>query len=66
MSLFDWLIRRETIVALAIAGGLLSLAGWALTARRSGLALSVWCNRAAYAFMAVSMVLFIAAGIVRT
>ena len=65
VTAFDWLIRRETVIAFAVVGGVLSLAGWTLSLRRPSGTAAAWCNRAAYAFMAVSILLFIAAGMVR-
>lgn len=58
-----WLVRRETIVALAMAGGAFSIAAWALAGRAdAGAALARWCNGAAYGLMGASMLLFIVAG----
>ena len=60
----DWLFERSTVIALAIAGGVLSILasvslsrGWATKQQHKLL------NRAAYAFMAASMVLFVCAGL---
>lgn len=62
-SVLHWLIRRETVIALAVVGGILALASSILTSRRAPVAAATWCNRAAYAFMAASILLFILAGL---
>jgi hypothetical protein len=63
-AMLHWLTRRETIVALAMAGGVFSIASWALAGRSpGGASLARWCNGAAYAFMGASMLLFILAGL---
>jgi len=60
----DWLFDRTTVIALAIAGGVLSLlASWSHSTGRVTQQQHKLLNRAAYAFMAVSMVLFICAGL---
>jgi len=65
-SLLQLIVRRETVIALAVVGGVLSLFAWLLTARRAAApAAATWCNRAAYAFMAASMLVFILAGFIR-
>jgi len=65
-SLLQWLLRRETVIALAVVGGLFSVAAWLLSSRRAVVpAAATWCNRAAYAFMAASMLIFIVAGFAR-
>ena len=62
----SWLLSRDLIVALAITGGVLSIASSVLAARRAvPAAVATWCNRSAYAFMGASMLLFIAAGFSR-
>ncbi len=60
----DWLFDRSTVIALAIAGGVFSILaslasaqGWANPQQYKML------NRAAYVCMAVSMILFIGAGL---
>jgi len=59
----DWLFDRGTVIALAVGGGVFSILasfclsrGW-VTPQQFKL-----LNRAAYAFMTVSIVLFICAG----
>jgi len=65
-SLLQWILRRETVIALAVAGGVLSVAAWLLSSRRSAVpAAATWCNRAAYAFMGASMLVFIVTGFIR-
>ncbi len=55
--------RHETIVALAALGGILSALAWMLDRRgASPSSLILWCNRAAYALMGTSMLLFVVAG----
>lgn len=61
-DLLPWLTRRETIVALAIAGGAFSLVSSLAGARRVG-RMAAWCNAAAYGLMGTSMLLFILAGL---
>ncbi len=62
--MLDWLTRHDTIVGLALAGGALSVLSWLLPGRRGAAApLARWCNGAAYAFMAASILLFIIAGL---
>ena len=60
----DWLFDRSTVIALAIAGGVFSilasfsrLRGWVTDSQFKLL------NRAAYAFMAASIILFILVGL---
>lgn len=65
-SLLQWLLRRETVIALAVAGGVLSFVAWLLSSRGAvAPAAATWCNRAAYGFMAASMLIFIVAGFTR-
>jgi len=56
-----WLLSRETMIALAVAGALLSVAASSLGARlgRPGAA---WLSRLGYACMGASMVLFVLLG----
>ena len=62
-AVLHWLVRRETIVALAMAGGAFSIASWALAGRApAGASLARWCDGAAYGLMGASMLLFILAG----
>jgi hypothetical protein len=64
VTLATWLLSRELIVGSAVVGGLLSVAAMALQA--SGLAGRAWVprvNRAAYLFMAISVLLFVASGL---
>ncbi len=59
----DWLLNRSTVIALAIIGGLISLV--ASLCRSRGILSEqqiTWLNKSAYAFMGVSMILFIVAG----
>lgn len=60
----DWLLDRSTVITLAVIGGLLSLlVSWLgprnlISAQQAG-----FLTKASYAFMAVSIVLFLAAGL---
>ena len=57
---------HQAIVALAIAGGVFSIAATLLAARGDGARRTArWVNGAAYGFMGASMVLFIVAGLAR-
>lgn len=57
---------RAVIIALAVAGGALSIAATLLSARGEGpRRLARWINGAAYGFMGASMVVFIIAGLTR-
>lgn len=58
----DWLLERSTVIGLAIVGGVLSVfASWCQS-RATMAQHANWINKAAYGFMAVSIVLFIGAG----
>ena len=59
----DWLLNRSTIIALAVIGGVISLA--ASLCRSRGILSEqqiVWLYKGAYAFMGASMILFIVVG----
>lgn len=57
---------HQGVVALAVFGGVLSLAAAVVGARGEGARRTArWINGAAYAFMGASMVLFIVAGLTR-
>jgi len=59
----DFLVQRGVVIALAVAGAVLSTAASALRARgRLGERGARGLNYAGYAFMGISMVLFILAG----
>jgi len=62
--LLEFFLQRSTVIALAITGGILSIiVSWCSTRgllSEKGLKL---LNKAAYTFMAVSMLLFVAAGL---
>lgn len=60
----DWLFDRSTVIALAIAGGVLSVL--ASLANSKGWATKQQCsvlNQAAYACMTISIVLFVCVGL---
>ena len=59
----DWIPGRAVIVALAVAGGALSVLSIWLRHRGRGAAWSRRLDAASYLFMGVSMFFFIAAGI---
>lgn len=60
----DWLFNRSTVIALALAGGAFSvLASWCHKTNRVSKDQLHLMNRAAYVFMAASMVLFVCAGL---
>ncbi len=62
-ALLHLLTRHETIVALAVTGAILSILASVLSRRpAAGAAAARWCNRAGYAFMGASMLLFVVAG----
>jgi hypothetical protein len=59
----DWLLDRTTIIGLAIVGGVFSmLASWCKSRGALAPPYAIWFGKASYAFMAVSVVLFIGAG----
>ena len=61
--MFDWLIERTTVVSLAVIGAMFSmLASWCRVRGKLSEQPIIWLNKAAYLFMAVSVILFIAAG----
>lgn len=60
----DWLFERSTVIALALIGGAFSLLGsWGSSKGWISTQQLHWMNRAAYAFMGASMVLFVLAGL---
>lgn len=62
--MLELLFSRGFVIGLAVIGGLLSLiSSWAQKRGRISEATAIWLNKAAYGFMGVSMVLFIAAGL---
>jgi len=59
----DWLLSRQTVIALAIVGGVLSvLASWGKSQGFLSAQPAYWINKTAYAFMLMSIVLFISVG----
>lgn len=64
--MLEFLLERSTVITLAVIGGVLSLLVSGLTGREtlSPKILNV-INKASYLFMMVSVVLFIAAGLIR-
>jgi H+/Cl- antiporter ClcA len=60
----DWLLNRPLIIGLAITGGVLSmLVSWCQSRAILSERLVIWLNKASYGFMTVSIILFIAAGL---
>lgn len=60
----DWLFSRPTIITLAVIGGLFSLlASWCQSRGVLSEQSAAWLNKASYAFMFTSMVLFIVVGL---
>ncbi len=61
----DWLLDRSTVIGLAIIGGVLSIAAsWCQVRGIVSEDIIKKLNQAAYAFMAVSIILFISAGMI--
>ena len=59
----EWLVTRETVITLAVLGAVASTAASALQVRgKISAARARQLNIAGYAFMGVSMLLFIIAG----
>ena len=64
--MLDFLLQRSTVIALALAGGALSIIASFCGTRGAISAQTLKIlNKAAYTFMAVSMILFVAAGLLR-
>jgi hypothetical protein len=62
--MLDLFLNRTTVVGLAIIGGVLSLlASWCQSRASVSEQKLKWLNKAAYVFMAVSIILFISAGL---
>jgi len=62
----DFFLQRSTVIALAITGGILSLiVSWCSAKGLLSEKNLKLLNKAAYAFMALSMVGFIAAGLLQ-
>lgn len=59
------LLKHETIIALAVVGGVFSILSSVLAARGGGSGVARWCNFVAYGFMGASIALFIFAGLLR-
>jgi uncharacterized membrane protein len=59
----EWLIARPTVIGIAVAGGVFSLAAMLLK-NKPGRAKLVWrLNMTSYLLMGASMLLFIVAGL---
>jgi len=56
----DWILNRETMIAMAVLGAAATVVATLPRIRSAGLARTV--NAAGYALMATSMLLFIVAG----
>ena len=62
--MLDLFLNRTTVVGLAIIGGVLSLlASWCQSRGSVSEQKIKWLNKAAYVFMAASIMLFISAGL---
>lgn len=62
--MIEWLLNRGTIISLAVLGGACSLlASWCSSRNLLSEQYVVRLSQAAYLLMAVSMILFIAAGV---
>ena len=62
--MIDFLLDRTTVISLAVIGGVFSmLASWCSTRGTTSEKNIKLLNKAAYGFMAVSVILFIAAGL---
>ena len=62
--MLDWLLNRPVVIGLAVTGGALSLlASWCQARGWLAEHQLKWLNKAAYAFMAGSIILFITAGL---
>ena len=60
----DWFLNRTTVIGLAIIGGSFSLlASWCQSRDSVSEQKLKWLNKAAYVFMAASIILFIGAGL---
>jgi hypothetical protein len=60
----DWLFERSTVVSLAIIGGVISVLASVCQARgKLSETQLTWLNKAAYVFMAASIILFVGAGL---
>jgi len=63
----DWLLSRPLIISLAVIGGVISLLiPWCKSRGVLTEQQIVWLNKASYAFMGASIILFIAAGFFST
>jgi predicted membrane channel-forming protein YqfA (hemolysin III family) len=62
--MMEFLLSRETVITLAIIGGVFSmLASWCQSKGKASEQVVMWINKAAYVCMGVSIILFIAAGL---
>ena len=60
----DWLLGRPLIIALALIGGAISLLiSWNKSRRMLTKEQIHWLNKASYAFMGASIILFVVAGL---
>ncbi len=59
----DWLFSRQTVIAVAVVGGVFSLAAMLLRAREGREHLAAKADATGYVFMAVSVALFIITGL---
>ena len=59
----EWILNRSIVIGLAVIGGGFSLlASWCQSKALASDQVVAWMNKAAYVFMATSIVLFISAG----
>jgi len=62
--MIDWLLNRTTVISLAVIGGVFSvLASWCQSRGMVSEQKAIWLNKAAYIFMAASIILFIGSGL---
>lgn len=65
--MLDLILNRTTVIGLAVIGGVLSLlAAWLRSKGEKTAQYVKWLDKASYAFMAVSIILFIGAGMFGT
>lgn len=65
--MMEFILSRTTVISLAIIGGVFSmLATWCLTTGKASEQTVWWMNKAAYACMGISIILFIGAGLFGT
>lgn len=62
--MLEWLFSRQLVIALAVIGGAISLfISWSKSRNMLNEQQLAWLNKASYAFMGASIILFIGAGL---